>query len=107
MAKQLVADKDAIAMQHLDRHYGLPPGTLNPKSGLTPTVPIYYIKSCDRGQKYVLGLASDLQTRIACCLTIIRQCRREIHSLRWVRGYNDPGVRYGDKRFQCLPTFKT
>ena len=104
---QAVLDKDAVALRHLDRHYGLPEGTLNPKSQLTPTVPIFYLKGCDRGQKYALGLAADLQTRIACCLTIIRQCRKEIFSVRWTRGYNDAGIRFGDKRFSNLPTYKT
>ena len=100
-------DKDAVAMQHLDRFYGLPEGTLSPKSHLTPTVPIFFLKGCDRGPKYALGLAADLQTRIACCLTIIRQCKKEISSLRWVKGFNVSGVRFGDKRFSNLPTYKT
>ena len=96
-----------MALRHLDRHYGLPPGSLNPKTNLTPTVPLYFVRSCDRGSKYALGLASDLQARIASCLTVIRQCRREIYSQRWLRGYNDVGVRFGDKRFVSLPTYKT
>ena len=107
MSQQAVDDKDAVALHHLDRYYGLPCGSLNPKSSLTPTVPIFYLRSCDRGQKYALGLAADTQTRIACCLTIIRQCQKEIHSLRWTRGYNEIGVRYGDKRYQSLSSFKT
>ena len=107
MTGQAVLDKDAVALQHLDRVYGLPPGTLNPKNNLTPTVPIYFLKSCDRGAKYALGFASDMQTRIACCLTIIRQCQKKISSLKLTRGYNSSGIRFGDKRFSSLPTYKT
>ena len=100
-------DKDAVALTHLDKLYGLPVGSLSPKTNLTPTVPIFFIRGCDRGQKYVMSLAADLQSRVAACLTIIKQCQKEVHSLRWVRGYNDVGVRFGDKRFNNLPTYKT
>ena len=107
MTGQAVKDKDAVALTHLDRLFGLPSGTLTPKTNLTPTVPVYFIKGCDRGDKYALGFASDLQARIAACMSIIKQCQREIHSLRWVRGYNILGIRFGDKRFAPLPSYKT
>ena len=94
-------------MTHLDRLYGLPSGTLTPKTNLTPTVPIFFIKACDRGDRYALSFASDLQARIASCMVVIKDCQREIHSLKWTRGFNPVGIRFGDKRFAPLPSYKT
>ena len=104
---QAVDDKDAVSLTHLDKMYGLPSGSLSPKTNMTPTIPIFFIRGCDRGPKYMLGLASDLQSRIAACLTIIKQCQREIFSVKWAKGFNGVGVRFGDKRFNSLPTYKT
>ena len=107
VSEQAVNDKDTVAIQHLDRHYGLPVGSLAPKTNLTPTIPMFYIKGCDRGQRYALSLATDLQSKVAACVTVIKSCKQQIFSTRWTRGYNPLGIRFGDKRFCPLPTYKT
>ena len=107
ISDQAVQDRDAVALQYLDRHYGLPAGSLNPKTNLTPTIPYFFVKSCDRGDKFALTLPADLQSKIAACVTVIKQSKQQIYSGRWIRGFNSPGIKFGDKKFFTLPTYKT
>ena len=94
-------------MQYLDRHYGLPVGSLNAKTNLTPTIPIFYVSSCQKGDRYALNLPSDLQSKVAACVIVIKQSNQQVLSDRWTRGFNPSGIKFGDKKFFPLPTYKT
>ena len=107
VANKSVSDADSVALRHLDGLYGIPAGSINPRTNLSPTIPVFFLKQCDRGSKYALNFPADLQSRIASCLVTIRNCRNEVYSTKWTKGYNQPIVKYGSRDFINLPTYKT
>ena len=107
VADKGVNDTDSVSLRYLDQLYGIPCGSVKPGTNLSPQIPIFFVKNCNRGDKYALNLPVDTQSRLAACLVVLKSCRDEINSNKWVKGYNSIGVKYGDKRFINLPTFKT
>ena len=95
-----------MANEHLNTMFGLPVKSQTLKDDMVPTVPLFYLRSCDLGAQHALSLPVDVQAKIASILVVMNECQYKISRHDWTRGFNTVGTRFGDVNFQHLPSFR-
>ena len=85
---------------------GVPARGIDVDNDLMPTVPLYFIKNCQKNGNHTLTLPIDIQARLGAVLMTINECQYKVTKHDWSRGFNSVGVRFGDQSFVTLPSFR-
>ena len=99
-------DREELSVNHLSSMYGMPPNKLKPAVNVAPTVPLFYLKQCTKGDRHALTLPSDVQSKLGAILVTMNEARYKSMEYDWCRNFNPIGVKFSDDNYITLPTFR-
>ena len=99
-------DREELSVQRLSQMFGMPVHTVKPDVNVAPTVPLFYLKQCHKGDRHSLSLPSDVQSKLASILVTMNEARYKCMDYDWCRNFNSTGVRFSDDNYITLPTYR-